>query len=107
MLNLKKLLTKILTQLNCRFISTADTTTLIETVLSLDVGDGVVVRFSGDAGTTLVGSSSQHLGVAVKADSAVVDIFCGSYASGKAVAVRATKTSVGNYTVARKSVTLS
>ena len=66
-----------------------------------------VVRFSGGAGTTIAGSTAQHIGVAVKADTNTVDLFVGSYAAGKVYVCRVTRQSVGNYTVARKSVTLS
>ena len=82
-------------------------TTLIESVLALSTGATIAIRFSGEAGTTLVGGTAQHMGVATKADTTVVDMLCGSYSSGKVYVLRITKSSVGNYTVARKSITLS
>lgn len=82
--------------------------TLIEGVLGLgSIGSSAILRFGGSAGTTITGSTSQHIGVAFKADNSVVDILCGSYASGRINMCRVTKQSVGNYTVARKSVSLS
>ena len=66
-----------------------------------------MVRFSGEAGTTITGSSSQHIGLAVRADAITVDLLAGSYANGRVFICRVTRQSVGNYTVARKSITLS
>ena len=96
-----------LDSLNSKFVSSDNATTLIEGVLGLSLGSPCVVHFSGSAGTTITGSTAQHVGVAIKADTNVVDMLCGAYASGKVYVCRVTKQSVGDYTVARKGVTLS
>lgn len=80
----------------------------MEAVLGFStIGSSVIVRFTGSAGTDIVGATSQHIGIAFKADSNIVDMLCGSYANGKIHMCRITKQSVGNYTVTRKSVSLS
>ena len=79
----------------------------MEQILTFNFGIPCLVHFSGDAGTTFCNHSSQSIGIAFRADTAIVDMLAGSYADGGVYLVRATKQSVGNYTVSRKKISLS
>lgn len=92
---------------NSKYINTVNTQELVETVLSFPSGGIALVRFSGEAGTTIAENGSLNIGVAVKADANTVDLLVGSYANGKVLVCRVARQSVGNYTATRKSVILS